>query len=90
MYVDLNTQFKIRNKVTGEIKTAYQGHKSWLIVDEKGAEIMSDWEVYEDVSVFKSITAVSSLFLIACFIYWICFSESFYLSVIGFCDACSA
>jgi hypothetical protein len=88
MYIDKSTEIKIRNRTTGEIKTAYQGHKPWLIVDEKGNEIMADWEVYEEVSVFKSITAVSSLFLIAGFIYWICFSESFYLSVVGFCDAC--
>jgi len=89
MYVDLNTQFKIRNKVTGEIKTAYQGHKLWLIVDEKGVEIMADWEVCEDVGVFKSITALSSIFFIAGFIYWVCFSESFYLRVLSLCDVCS-
>jgi hypothetical protein len=89
MCVDLNTQFKIKNKVTGEIKTAYQGHKPWLIADEKGSEIMADWEVIEEVSVFKSITAVSSLFLIAGFIYWICFSESFYLRILSVCDSCT-
>ena len=88
MYVDLNTQVKIRNKVTGEIKTAYQGHKPWLIVDKDGTEIMADWDFCEEVSVLKSITAVSSLFSITGLIYWVCFFDSFYLSVIGLCDAC--
>lgn len=88
MYVDLNTQFKIRNKVNGEIKTAYQGHKPWLIVDEKGNEIMADWEVYKEVGALKSITAISSLFLITGFIYWVCFSESLYWHILSVCDAC--
>jgi len=88
MYIDKSTEFKIRNKLTGEIKTAYQCHKPWIIVDEKGNEIMSDWEVYEGASIFKSITAVSSLFLITGFIYWVCFSESFYWRILSVCDAC--
>jgi hypothetical protein len=43
MYTGKSTEIKIRNRVTGEVKTAYQGHKPWIIVDEKGNEIMSDW-----------------------------------------------
>ena len=86
--IDKSTQFKIRNRVTGEVKTAYQGKKPWIIVDEKGNEIMSDWEVYEEESMFKYITAVSLLFLITGFIYWVCFSESFYLRILSVCDAC--
>jgi hypothetical protein len=69
MYVDLNTKFKIRNKVTGEIKTAYQGHKPWLIVDEKGNEIMSDWEVYEDESIIKPLMILAGIILVTGAIY---------------------
>jgi len=88
MYVDINTQFKIRNKVTGEIKTAYQGHKTWLIVDEKGNEIMSDWEVYEETSMVKSALAIGSIVFMSGFVYWMCFSESFYWKVISVCESC--
>jgi hypothetical protein len=88
MYIDKSAEIKIRHRTTGEIKTAYQGHKPWLIVDKDGTEIMADWEVCEEVSVLKSITAVSSSFLITGLIYWVCFSDSFYLRVIGLCDAC--
>ena len=69
MYVDLNTQFKIRNKVTGEIKTAYQGHKSWLIVDEKGNEIMADWEVFEDKSIINPPVILAWIILVTSVIY---------------------
>jgi hypothetical protein len=88
MYIDKSTEFKIRNKVTGEIKTAYKGHKPWIIVDEKGNEIMADWEVYEDKSIVKSAFAIGSIVFMTGFIYWMCFSESFYFSVVGFCEAC--
>jgi hypothetical protein len=88
MYVDLNTQFKIRNKVTGEIKTAYQGHKPWLIVDEKGNEIMSDWEAYEETRIVKSALSICSIVFMSGFVYWMCFSEDFYWKVLSFCEAC--
>lgn len=89
MYIDKSTKLKIRHRVTGEIKTAYQGHNSWQIVDENGNEIMSDWEVYEDSTFLKSIVTVSSIFIISAIIYWFCFSESFYFKVLSFCDACA-
>jgi len=69
MYVDLNTQFKIRNKVTGDIKNAYQGHKPWLIVDEKGNEIMADWEVCDDESIIKPLMIMAGIILVAGVIY---------------------
>ncbi len=88
MYIDKSTEIKIRNKVTSEIKTAYQGYKPWIIVDEKGNEIMSDWKVCEETSMVKSVLAMCSIVFMTGFIYWLCFSESFYLSVVGFCEAC--
>ncbi len=88
MYIDKSTEFKIRNRVTGEIKTAYQGHKPWLIVDEKGNEIVSDWEAFEETSMVKSALALGSIVFMGGFVWFLCFSETFYLSVIGFCEAC--
>jgi len=69
MYIDKSTEFKIRNRVTGEIKTAYQGHKPWIIVDEKGNEIMSDWEVFEDESIFKTLMILAAIIFGAGVIY---------------------
>jgi hypothetical protein len=88
MYIDKSTEIKIRHRTTGEIKTAYQGHKPWIIVDEKGNEIMADWEVYKETSIVKSSLAMGSIVFMTGFIYWMCFSESFYSSVVGFCEAC--
>jgi len=88
MYVDLNTEFKIRNKLTGEIKSAYQGHKPWLIVDEKGNEIMADWNVCEETSIVKTAMAIGSIIFISGFICCMCFSESFYWKVLSVCEAC--
>jgi len=69
MYIDKSTELKIRNRVTGEIKTAYQGHKPWIIVDEKGNEIMSDWEVFEESSIFKTLMILAAIIFGAGVIY---------------------
>jgi len=66
MHIDKRTGFKIRNRNTGEIKTAYQSENPWIIVDENGTEIMSDWEAVEDgwgIDVAVILTVLFAIFV---------------------------
>lgn len=38
----------IKNSKTGEVKPAFDCHQTWLIYDENGDEVSSDWKIHLD------------------------------------------
>lgn len=68
--IDKSKPITIRNKSTGAIRTAYQGDKPWIVTDEKGREIMSDWEVVEDGGFAKCLLILVGI-IVALAAYWV-------------------